>query len=307
MRIIAKILVILIGLGLTGVGGWMIQVGKAHDTNQYRWEIDRSIRGAEPLIRWAHDTLQKLPKEHRDKLQINETGMLYPLGGLGGVAGVLGIIFLLNGIFRFKIDKYKYVRKDDASRVSDELLGAVRGEAPAAAGEDGKGDALSIDESLLDVEEDIAESMRDINYLVTISQGTVEPEICEHVIQMFRPDMKRYMHWFNEQSTDKLVHQILESVILRHHRQSESMTADQFQAQDARINECERQTFARRYMPAKQKITSGDMHEHVGKVFDLPDQAKVQQKFAGEADDWMDLSLRNVVDAMKTKTALETE
>ena len=313
MRIFIKIVLVALGLGLAGAGGWTAAVGFAYSDSGGRFARYKVPAGAE-LVGHTRRALRKIPaefQEYRKYLKEDEYGMAIPLGGGGILIVLIGLVFVLNGVFRFK-KKPKgaagTVRGADSGVISDKLISDIRKETvDETAKKGGAVKKISIDDSLLDPEEEkFSEKLRDVGYLVQIAQGDLMPDDSPEVVRMFRPDLAEYLDLFEGSSTLELALQIVRAVILRHHRTKEDTTADQFKAQDDRINECERHTFARRFMPAKHKITS-DMRAVIGKVYSVNEQAAVQQQFSGEAEDWADLSLRNAKDVLAAKTALETD
>ena len=310
MRIFLKIVLFVIGAMLMLGGGFVAAVGYAHgDGNLRRPQLELPIykREAARFARDAERALRRSP--HTEFLQVKKRGVLFPLGGGGLIVAFIGLICILNAIFRLKPKEDEGIREDD-TRIADDLVkGDIRpaavqpkaAEAAEAEAEDGaKAEAeIAIDESMLDDEkQDPFEAMRDINNLVTMSQGNLDAEQCERVVKMFRPDLLPHLPLFNLESMGYLAHQILESVIFRHQRQKKNITADQFQQQDKRVHELEGETFVRRYMPPPEKINSDRMREHVGRVYDIMRQGEIQKEFLGEAEDWADVSLRNAADVL---------
>lgn len=306
MRILLKIILVLIGFGLMGGGAWGVAVGFAYNNGKDHFAARYEVPRGQELVRLTRKYIRVIPKDYREHLKVSEHGMTYPLGAGGGLILFAGLIFLLNGFFRLKGDSGP-ARQATAPVISDDIIRSMRQDVPAEEGEDGQSaETISIDDSALDgQEESLSEKLRDIGFLVQMSQGELDMETVPGVVQMFRPDLAKYLNLFEGRSSYQLAIQIINSVILRHHRTKEDTTADQFKAQDVRLNESENSTFARRYTPAKQKITTDEMRATVGKVYDLPDQAAMQKKFAGEVDDWTDMSLRNAKDVLAVKTALE--
>ena len=315
MRILIKIIFVLGGIGLMGGGSWVSAVGIAHSNGEEvltpRFELPLKkhvFPNVFAFVRDSRDALKKIHPEFRQHLSIPEYGMAIPLGGGGALAAFIGLILFLNGVFRFKAPVQEESSQTDPYTVSDDIISSMRQEEPASGGEDGEGaEKISIDDSFLNEQEDsIADKLRDIGYLVQLAQGDLDSETALGTVQMFRPDLVKYLDMFEGKSTMQLALQIINSVILRHHRTKEDITADQFKVQDDRINECERATFARRYLPARNKITSDDMRAAVGKVYEVNEQAVIQKKFTGEAEDWADVSLRNAKEILTAKTSLDT-
>lgn len=311
MRILLKIILMLIGLGLMGGGGMLAVAGFAYTDGESPLKSVREIPLKEEMreiVRDARGELRALPKEVQDYLKISEHNMLVPLGGGGSLLAFIGLILFLNGAFRYKAAVRQEIEAKKnlaADVVSDEIVSNVRHEEPAADG-GGGGEKFAIDESFLEEEEDeLTKKLRSIGFLVQLAQGDIDSESATGAIKVYRPDLVEYLDLFEGKSKTYLALQIINSVILRHRRVKDDITADQFQTQDTRINECERATFARRYMPAKNKITNDKIRATVGKVYDVNEQALVQQKFSGEAEDWRDLSLRTAKEELSAKTALE--
>ena len=307
MRIILRMMLIVIGLALAGGGVWAAAVGHAHSDKNYKYGSQYEVPGSKALIARVDTLLRKVPEEYRaplrGHLKIDERGMLYPLGGSGALVAFLGLILFLNGVFRKWSKKEKETRivKEEEARIDASMI-PTRASAPQGA----KADAISIDEGIIQDEEDPDELMRDINYLVTISQGAIETELATRVVRTFHPDLEKFLPLFNEPGVERFAKQILSSVVLRHRRHSKDITADQFQSQDARITECEREAFCHRYMPARAKITNDEIRDSAGKVYDTHARAEIQKRDSGEADDWMDVSLRNAAEVLSAKSPSET-
>lgn len=301
MKLIWRLFFGILGLALLVAGSWAAAVGHSRSNGNYmlkaRYETPLP-HAARALTRETRDMVSKLPAQYRAHLDLENKGMLYPLGGGGALLAFVGAIMLLNGIFRAreKVDKGK-VKAADETRVMDEVI--------AESVHDSGGAKFSIDENLMDVVTDEDEELRDINHLVTLRQSDMQPELIPRIVRMFRPDLEKFLPMFNSEGEEKLAYQILESVILRHHRRSKDITADQFHAQDSRIIECERKAFCHRYMPPQHKIVSAEHREFLGKVYDPYTRSAIQKKVAGEADDWMDVSLRSAAEVLAAKTALE--
>jgi hypothetical protein len=136
------------------------------------------------------------------------------------------------------------------------------------------------------------EDLLDINTLVSLSQSHLGQEECQRIMQMFRPDLLEHKEILSEESLHEITKRILESVILRHRRQEKDITSDQFRIQDRRLSEIEKGTVVRRYFP-RDKDISPEAKKHVGKVYDFNMQSEIQQNYLSEADDWIDISLRN--------------
>ncbi len=51
-------------------------------------------------------------------------------------------------------------------------------------------------------------------------------------------------------------------------------------------------------MPAPEKISSAEMQECAGKMYDLVSQATIQKRFLSESEDWEYISLRNAVEIL---------
>lgn len=300
MRNLLKLSLVSTGLVLLVIGGYLVAVGLAYSTSYgltAKFEIPHSASV-------KNKALELTPQNLKRQLDYKTKGLLYSLGGGGGILALIGFIFILNGIFRFNPDKHKYSRKNRSSLISDNVIPAAA-KPPAPSQTTSTAAPVTIDDSLLNQEEDPFEALRDINNLVTLNQGFIEQENRERVLQMFRPDLLEFVPKFNENAVEQLAHRILESIIMRHRRQLKEITADQFNVQDKRLNEIERATFARRYMPSANKINSPRIREIVGRAYDLQGQSELQKEFLGEAEDWMDVSLRNAKDVMSVKTALE--
>ncbi|MGU9950779.1 MAG: hypothetical protein ACNYPH_00385, partial [Gammaproteobacteria bacterium WSBS_2016_MAG_OTU1] len=235
------------------------------------------------------------PESLRDHLRIYDHGLLVPMAAVGSLFALIGLILILNSLFRFKLDPNESLKsKKESNHISSDFIRSINPDAsdevapPVATVR--AGETISFDESMLDVEEDPFEALRDVSNLVTMSQAYIEPRDSERIISMFRSDLLPYVHVvMDDQSMNRLAHQILESVIFRHKRQQEDITADQFQQQDKRVYESESETFLRRYMPAADKIRSAEMQECAGKTYDLVAQATVQKRFLSESEDWEDI------------------
>lgn len=314
MGILFRLIIMLVGIGVAAGGGWVAWVGYADSVILEKPRALDEIpypQQARRLVLETREVVRGIPKEYRDHLNTQDHRMLYPLGGVGGFVCFIGLVIFLNGAFRRKQPAWaegKVDKTDDDNRISDELISSQQqAPAPAAAGDDAA--KISIDEAGLDVTEDEAEKLRDVNYLVTIGQSDLESDTVKLIFHTFRPELERYIPLFNDEGAERFAHQILNSIILRHRRHSRDITPDQFQVQDQRITECERETVCHRYMPSPDKLKT-DMHsdeakQHVGKVYDSYTRSSVQKNVSGEADDWRDVSLRNAVEVLSAKTALE--
>ncbi|MGI9306535.1 MAG: hypothetical protein ACR2P5_04440 [Gammaproteobacteria bacterium] len=323
----------IIGISLMTVGWLTVEAGQAYSNGANLRQATEPVgQFGQTIAGITRDALRELPE--MAFLNVAEKGLTYPLGGLGGLVMFIGLICLLNAIFRFRENPLEYVRKEESTTISGDMIGGLQtpvAVAPqveiaegAESGEGGEfgenadggkesgeksadGGGIAIDESALGVSEEDKTSalLRDINHLVKLSQSGVGEEMSVKVVKMFRPELSPFLGSFTPDSLEKLAHQMIDYVVLRHHRGREGITADQFQAQDIRMTECERATFARRYLPPKAKVVSDEVREAVGKVYDLQGQSVMQKKFSGEADDWADISLRNAKDILAQKTALE--
>ncbi|MGI9298732.1 MAG: hypothetical protein ACR2QC_12665 [Gammaproteobacteria bacterium] len=301
-----RLIMIFAGLALAAAGGWAAAIGFARDDGDYLWKVRYEVPYPAAAKKFVAKTvvpaLREIPREHRGYLNLEESGLLYPLGGGGGFVAFVGLVLFLNGAFR----RWKKKPEEDAgdkvdTRISDSLIPAKAAQPKT----DAKTDAISIDEGIIKDGDTDEEKMRDINHLVTIRHSLMEPDVIALVVHTFRPDLEGYLPLFNEAGMEKLAQQVLDSVILRHRRLGKDITPDQFQVQDERIIECEREAFCHRYMPSKEKIDSDAARQSVGKVYDSYTRSEIQKRVAGEADDWMDVSLRNAVEVLGAKTALE--
>ena len=295
MKVI-RIIVVLLGLAIMTLGTWIAITGYAY-TDLSSPNIKVPL-GRELAI-FTKKQLLNIPSDTRESLKIKEHGLLYPLGGSGAIIIFIGFIVFTNGLFR-KRKKVEFTAEESSSRVSEALF-----KTPSTDEDKKESTIFSIDEFFLDDQEPIAEKLRDINYIVTISQSDIEDEVIPVVINSFRPELEPFIPIFNSGGLKALAHQILQVIILRHTRSKDSTTADQYKALDDRINECESKTFARRYMPSKEKITSDSIKLRVGKAYDLFEQSHIQKQTQGEASDWVDVSLRNATIVLVDKTSLE--
>ncbi len=308
MAILIRGIIVIVGLALAAFGAWLAATGYVYkdiSNAPLRANVPHSAK----VIGHARTIIRQIPKEYREELNlgIGDSDMFYPLAAVGGLIFFIGLIAALNGAFRRKQPEWakgEVEKEADDGRIADNLIPVQPkkpAEAPAAAG-----NVISIDEGGMDIEEDEAEKLRDVGHLVTISQALLEPATVKLVFQTFRPDMEQYFSLFNEDGAERFAHQILNSIILRHRRHSKEITADQFQTQDVRIIECERETICHRYMPPKEKMVSDAIREKAGKVYDSFTRSKIQKEVSGEADDWRDVSLRNATEVLAVKTALDT-
>ena len=297
MKKLLKSLIVGIGLVLVVTGGYFVAVGFAY-SKDYARTAEFQVPYGNSVKRQA---VRLISPKLKKQINYRKTGLLYPLVGGGGIIALLGFIFILNGIFRLNPDKHAYKRETRSSTISDNLLQDSAKTSASAS----NAPATAIDDSLLDPEDDSFVDLRNIKNLVTLNQGFINPEDCQRILKMFRSDLLEFVPKFNEDAVEQLSHRVLESIIMRERRQIKEITADQFKVQDRRLNEIERETFARRYMPLASKVTSPRMQEIVGRAYDLIGQSKLQKEFLGEAEDWVDVSLRNAKDVMSAKTTLE--
>lgn len=313
MRILGRLIMILCGLALAALGAWAAAIGFARNDGDYLWKTRYEVPYPVEAKAFVTDTvapmLRAIPRDQRAYLNLSESGLVYPLGGGGGFVAFVGLVLFLNGAFRrwSKPEEEDKGAAHTETRISDDLVPAakVKAAAPAASAGGAATEAFAIDEGIIKDEDTDEEKMRDINHLVTLRHTQMEPDTIRLVVHTFRPDLENFLPLFNEAGMEKFAHQVLDSVILRHRRHSKDITPDQFHSQDERIIECEREAFCHRFMPPKEKISSPDAMEVVGKVYDSYSRSEIQKRFSGEADDWMDVSLRNAAEVLAAKTALE--
>ena len=232
------------------------------------------------------------------KTQFRTMGLLVPLGGIGGA-------LLLISIYAFYISAKlaAAAREKEIHRISwgdNQFVHAhTDGGKPISASSRYR---MEIDESLLQhqplsEEEKIFESLANV---IALGQSKLEDTKIRAIFNVLRPDILKGIDLCTPVAIEKIAKQVLAHYVLTQKRAEKNMSADQFRLQDERTNELARETIARRFIPLRPEQVPPNMADSIGKIYDLSEQAEIQQKAAfGQIEDWQDISLRNITSVME--------
>ncbi len=156
-----------------------------------------------------------------------------------------------------------------------------------------------IPEHLLSDEMEDIYMFTNVETVVSMFQNQATERQFELIIAVLRPEFSEYVELFSEDVRNRISRQILQHHMLGLKREEAGISPGQFSAQDKRMNEAERETICRRFVPKNIKHLSERGSEIIGKVFSLTEQQKVQQFTLSQTEDWQDISLRNLVEVMQ--------
>ena len=266
-----KIFVSIIAAALLVVGTWLLAVGVAHQSSFLSTPLFTV-----PLAEVVVEPIKKMPLQNRIQV-VGRHGLLPLLGGVGGAAALVGLLMLvLVGTRAAKM------RTEEKPMILPPLREKAKDGKQMA-----KKDAAQMDNAAA-AEED---EWDNVPSLTALSESPLTAEICHKLLAKFHPELHSFINLFDDEALFDFTRHFLACLILRHRQNEKDLTAEEFRQRERRLNEAQRETVVRRYMP---KAAAGlAAKEHIGRVFSLSRQHQIQQDGGGGADDWMDISMRN--------------
>lgn len=275
----------------------------------YEYRLPQGQAAEEPLIPfaagyakktadYAHQRLARMSPAMRGTLRYESNGLLVLLGGIGALGLIISfIVYFIAGMLaeaRQRRETHRISWEEEQTPLSED-----DGPQKTAASRY----KMEIDEDMLNIDDssqDDDDIFENIESVIALAHSALEPEMSDKVLRSLRPDLLPFSAIFTPLAWENMAKQVLNHYILSHKRSQKSISPDQFRLQDERVNETARATVSRRFMPKRPAhFASADMRTHIGQVYHVSEQAGIQQKTASNAEDWLDVSLRNATEMLK--------
>ncbi len=165
-------------------------------------------------------------------------------------------------------------------------------------GEVKKSKQIVVNEDILEDDDGDDDLFSNIERVIALSHSVLTAADKKMLIDRLRPEFLPYESMFSEEVTEIIAKQILNHFIVKNKRAQIGIAPAQFRLQDQKMNEIERETICRRFLPKNTAALTDEAKQSVGRILTVLYQAETQQSTMSQADDWVDMSLRNMVDIM---------